>query len=119
MPTQTDKVTNMPANLYRHQTLFEAALNYSVSDIMERLDIGDADEIAHSVERALQACGCLHIPLDQNFKKVYLSDGKNMIADWKISPLACYLIVINCNPGNERVAKAQLYFAINTIARKS
>ena len=95
-----------------HQWLFETGLHYFVSEIMETLDIDDADEIERSLSRTFQVCDTLRISVSRNFKRVYRYDGHNMIADWKISSLACYLIVINSNPGNERVAKAQLYFAM-------
>jgi hypothetical protein len=98
---------------YTDQWLFEARLNYFVSDIMATLDIEDVNEIAASLNRAFQACGTLQLPFSRNFKKVYRSDGDKMLMDWKISPLACYLIVINCNPSYEHVAKAQLYFAMH------
>jgi hypothetical protein len=81
-----------------NQWLFEATLNYFVSEIMAKLDIDDVNEIAASLSRAFQACGTLQLSLDRNFKKVYRSDGDKINMDWKISPLACYLIVINCNP---------------------
>ncbi len=94
------------------QWFFEARLNYFVSEIMSTLEIEDVDEIATSLNRAFQACVTLQLSFKRNFKKVYRSDGDNMIMDWKISPLACYLVVINCCPTHERVAKAQLYFAM-------
>ncbi len=99
----------------KSEWLFEAKLNYLVSEVMNALHIEDADEMATSLKRAVLACGSLELPLHRNFKKVFRSDGENMIMDWKLSPLACYLIVINCNPGNEHVARAQLYFAFNRI----
>ena len=95
------------------QWYFEAKLNYFACDVMETLDIEDAEEIAVSLNRAFQACGTLNIPFNRNFKRVYRFDGESLIADWKISSLACYLIIINCNPSHESVAKAQLYFAMN------
>lgn len=95
--------------------LFEAKLNYLISEVMNALDIVDADEMAASLNRAVQACGSLNVPLHRNFKKVFRSDGKNIIMDWQLSPLACYLIVINCNPSNEHVAKAQMFFALDRI----
>lgn len=97
---------------------FEVRLNYFVSEIMDMLDIEDADEIVLSLYRAFQVCGTLQLPLHRNFKKVYRFDGENMIADWKISSLACYLLIINCNPINENVAKAQLYFAVKQATAK-
>jgi hypothetical protein len=97
---------------------FEPRLNYLASDVMKTLEIEDPNEMDSSINRAIQACEAMHISLKRNFKKVYCFDGRNLIDDWKISSLACYLIVINCNPGYERVAKAQLYFAMNRATRK-
>ena len=100
------------------QWYFETKLNYFASEVMETLEIEDDLEITTSLNRAVQACGTLNIPFNNNFKKVYRYDGENLIADWKISPLACYLIIINCNPSHESVAKAQLFFAMNQVAYK-
>lgn len=102
----------------KQQWFFEARLNYFASEVMDMLGIVDADETDLSLYRAFQVCGTLQLPVHRHFKRVYRSDGENLIADWKISPLACYLIVINCDPIHENVAKAQLYFAIHTAANK-
>lgn len=102
----------------RRYWFFEAKLNFYASEIMKSLDIEDADDIASSINRAFKACDTLQIPLNRNFKRVYCSDGKGVILDWKISALGCYLIIINCNPSHEGVAKAQLYFAMNQSLSK-
>jgi hypothetical protein len=93
--------------------LLNAKLNYLASDIMEMLAITDTDETALSIDRAFQACRMLHIPVSLNFHRVFCFDGKDLFIDWKISALACYLIVINSDPKYEGVAKAQLWFAMN------
>ncbi|MEO6001090.1 MAG: hypothetical protein ABIN89_29835 [Chitinophagaceae bacterium] len=98
--------------------LYEARLNYFAREIMRTLAIEDEDEISFSLNRAFRACAILNIPVHRNFKRVYCFDGKNLIADWKISVLACYLIVINCDPSHESAAKAQLYFAMNKATKK-
>lgn len=95
------------------QWFFETRLNFFASEIMETLDIEDANEMATALGRALQVCGSLHIPVNNNFKKVFRFNGRHLLTDWKISSLACYLIIINCDPANEQVAKAQLFFAMN------
>ena len=88
-------------------------LHYFVRDIMNNLNINNTQEIEIAVQRTLDACKILEISKSQNFKKIYRYDGANLHVDWKISALACYLIIINCNPANEFVAKAQLHFALN------
>jgi DNA-damage-inducible protein D len=113
-----DYLETVIAAQQREQSFFESKLNYFASDIMETLNIEDKEEIDLSLERALQVCSALNIPVHFNFKKVYRFDGENLISDWKISSLACYLLIINCSTVNEHVAKAQLYFAINNLAHK-
>ena len=87
-------------------------LSYFLSEIMESLEINDEFEISCSLKRAFLACRTINISISSNFKRVYRFDGTNLIIDWKISSLACYLILINCKPDRESVAKAQLFFAI-------
>ena len=97
--------------------LFEANMHHFISDIMTNLAIHDMNEIQQSLQRAFVVCGTLQLPISRNFKKVYRWDGESMVIDWKISPLACYLIVINSNPSHHRVAIAQLYYAVNRAAK--
>ena len=118
MLKQYDDLDTRLIEEYGKHIYSEARLNYFASEVMEILAIDDADEIATSLSRAFQACGTLHLSFNNNFKKVYRYDGENMIADWKISSLACYLIVINSNPANEHVARAQLYFATKVTTGK-
>ncbi|MEO8085981.1 MAG: hypothetical protein ABI763_04125 [Bacteroidota bacterium] len=100
------------------QRFFEAHLPYFANEIMETLAIADADEIALALKRTFEAFSILHIPVHHNFKRVFRYDGENLITDWMVSSLAHYLIIINCNPANERVAKAQLYFALTNPGHK-
>lgn len=100
----------MEENSHR-QNYIDSNLLFFVSDIMKFLNIADDAEINRSIDRAFHAYYALSIPIEINFKKVYLFDGENIISDWKISPLAVYLIIINCDPRNRNIAKAQLFFA--------
>lgn len=88
-------------------------LNFFVSDVMNSLKIENFQEIEIALNRTFSVCKSLRISKVQNFKKIYRFDGKNLHIDWKISSLACYLIIINCNPSNKFVARAQLHFALN------
>ncbi|MDZ4795700.1 MAG: hypothetical protein SGI83_15585 [Bacteroidota bacterium] len=116
MPKQNYQNKNWVEEKKKQHWFFDGRLTYFVSEIMDGLNIDSLDEIAIALNRAFQACEILQLPIYRNFKRVYRFDGENMIADWKISALACYLVIINCNPGNENVAKAQLYFAMNKVA---
>ena len=99
----------------QQQYFNQPRLVYFVSDVMAGLNIEDTNDMDASLCRALQVCSNLQIPFNQHFKKVFRSDGENTMVDWKISSFACYLIVINCNPSNGLVAKAQLHFAMKKM----
>jgi hypothetical protein len=92
--------------------LGEMDLLYYASDIMEKLGCEQEDEIDNAIQRVVQVCQSLNIPLKRNFKRIYRYDGNKMSTDWKLSSLASYLLMINGNPCNPNVAKAQLFFAV-------
>ncbi len=103
---------------YTNQWVVEPYLPYVASVIMETLNIRDDDEIALAFKRTFALCITLRIPINRNFKKIYCYNGETLIADWKVSSLAHYLITINCNPANEQVAKAQVYFAFSKSTKR-
>ena len=98
---------------YGYSRVDEVQLEHLASEVLESLEVADEAEIADSLSRAFLACQMLHIPVQRHFRRVFCFDGIQMIADWKMSSLACYLLVINCNPSHEAVAKAQLFYAMN------
>jgi DNA-damage-inducible protein D len=88
-------------------------LAYFLSDVLTNLNIQDAIEIEIAINRTFAACKVLKISKNLNFRKIYRFDGNNLHIDWEISKLACYLIIINSNPTNKLIAKAQLHFTLN------
>lgn len=90
-------------------------LRYYASDVIESLGLIEDKELQIAVNRALNICSSLHISIDENFRTIYRFNGNNLITDWKISTLACYLITINANPSNRKVAEAQLFFIIKNL----
>ncbi len=116
MTEQFNQAGNYVEPLHAPHWFFEAKLTYVLSEIMQELGIEDENDIAASLSRAFRACDTLQLPVSRNFRKVYRGEGHQMKTDWEISPVACYLIVINCNPTYESVARAQLYFALNRVA---
>ncbi len=87
-------------------------IRYYASDMMEYLGIKEEQEINSVVERALKACAAMDIPIEENFMCVYRSGGTGLIPDWKLSSLACYLVTINGDPANPKIARAQLFFVL-------
>jgi hypothetical protein len=80
------------------------------SELTDRLQISEK-AFDDALERAFNACVSLEIPIKSNFKSVYRSFEDCLITDWKLSSLACYLIIINADPANAAVARIQLLFA--------
>ncbi|MBA3705287.1 MAG: hypothetical protein H0W84_05140, partial [Bacteroidetes bacterium] len=72
------------------------------------------EEFESCILRTLRVCSSLNIPIDENFKQVYVSDKNELYIDLKLSALACYLLTVNGNTANPYVAKAQLFYAIKT-----
>ncbi len=94
-----------------HRKDVATRLIYYASEIEESMGFSD-DELEEALERAFQACSTMHISIDENFKAIFRMDKTHeMVPDWKLSSLACYLLIINANPSNPNVARVQLFFA--------
>lgn len=97
------------------QTHHRQRLTYYASDIMGRMGENIlAAGFTDTLFRTFKVCSALEIPINDNFKKIYRYDGQQMITDWKLSPLACYLLMLNGNPQNPSVAKVQLFAAFHS-----
>lgn len=107
-----DPLENYLNEFIRQNTV--AHLRYYASEVIESLGLYEEEELRTAVNRALNICSTLHIPINSNFRTIYRYNGNNLITDWKISELACYLIIINANPSNTKVAEAQLFFTIKS-----
>ncbi len=108
-----DSIEDILETRKREEWFYETRLNYLAREVVQCLDIENEEDITLSVNRAIQACSSLHISVEHNFRKIYRFNGEYLIPDWKLSALACYLIIINSNPVNKNIARAQLFFAIN------
>jgi DNA-damage-inducible protein D len=84
-------------------------LLYYASEIMERMGETSATDFDETLFRTMKVCTSLEISIADNFKKIYRYDGEKMVKDWRLSPLASYLLLLNGNPMNPSVAKAQMY----------
>ena len=81
------------------------------SELKKQFGFEQDEEFEQALERALKVCGSLAISVEDNFSSVYRFNSIGLIRDWKLSNLACYLIIVNANPENSNVARAQVYFA--------
>lgn len=83
------------------------------------LDYSQWRRFEETIERAKLACENAGNPVIEHFadvgKKVHLGSGaERIIADYKLSRYACYLIVQNGDPRKEVIALGQTYFAMKT-----
>lgn len=108
MRKQSEQLTGMPV-LFQEESPVIKYICYA-SELMEQLNASE-EELDVAVERAFKACASLNISIKQNFKSVFRTCEDHLVTDWKLSALACYLIVINADPANERVARMQVHFA--------
>lgn len=64
-----------------------------------------------AINKAMTTCNTLNIPIMDNFVQIkHLVDNRELV-DFKLSRMACYLVVMNADPKKPAVAKAQKYFA--------
>src|SRR5690606_32721222 len=77
------------------------------SELAAMLGYSDMEAIRKAVNRAMTVCMTLNIQVTENFVQVSSDLDKN---DFKLSRFACYLTVMNGDPRNPKVAKAQAYF---------
>ena len=86
-----------------------ARLRFYASELLLRLG-ADNDPYTRSeaVRRTMKVCHAAGIPLDRNFRQVYVCSETGPEPDWMLSPLACFLFLLNGDPDAPWVARAQL-----------
>ena len=109
-----DYLDEVLANQEIRQVRHHQRLLYYASDILTRMGDTSATDVDDTILRTMKICSALDIPIGDNFKKIYRYDGAKMTLDWRLSPLACYLLLLNGNPMNPSVAKVQLYAAFHS-----
>ncbi len=77
------------------------------SELAHMLGYGDLDATRKAINKAMTVCMTLNIPVIDNFQQIETAEDRH---DFKLSRFACYLTVMNGDPRNEKVARAQAYF---------
>lgn len=108
MRKQSEELTGIPV-LFQEEAPVIKYICYA-SELTEQLNATE-EELDAAIERAFKACASLNIPIKLNFKSVFRPCEDHLVTDWKLTALACYLIVINADPANQRVARMQVHFA--------
>jgi hypothetical protein len=88
--------------------LAESNLTYYASDLLEKHACHSTEELGQAVRRATEVCSCMHLPLQENIKVVFRSQGDQVMQDWLLSPMAYMLLMLNADSRNQLVAKLQV-----------
>lgn len=83
-------------------------LIYYASDLLQQRGCRSIQELRQAVRRATEVCKSMHLPLRENIKVVYRSQHGEVVQDWRLSPLAYMLMVINADAQNDLVARLQV-----------
>ena len=86
----------------------ERNLKFYASDLLEKHGCQSREELGQAVKRATEVCSCMHLPLQENIKTVYRAQNGQVIQDWRLSPMAYMLLVINSDARNQLVAHLQV-----------
>ena len=89
-------------------SLADHNLTYYASDLMHLTGCKSMDELGTALKRATEVCNCMHIPLRENFKVVFRPQDGELVQDWRLSPMAYMLMVLNADAHNDLVAHLQV-----------
>ena len=89
------------------EVLFDSDLHFLASELsIYGITSGPETEIA--IKRAMKICNSTHQNVRQHFKPVILCKDGTLQRDWKLSPLARKLVLLNANPSNPLVGRLQM-----------
>ncbi|MEF8746669.1 MAG: BRO family protein [Candidatus Accumulibacter propinquus] len=80
---------------------------WMASDLARALGYPDTEPLHKALNKALAVCMMLNINVLENFTSI----EQGRAPEYRLSRFACYLTVMNADPRNVRVAKAQVFFA--------
>ena len=100
-------------------SLADKNLNYYASDLMHLTGCESMDELGTALKRATEVCTCMHIPLRENFKVVFRPQNGELVQDWRLSPMAYMLMVLNADAHNNLVAHLQVELVKRILNQES
>lgn len=80
-------------------------------DLMRMLGYDSFSSFENAINKAIQACATLKIPILGNFTQIEREIEGKRARDYKLTRFACYLTAMNGDVKKPQVAKAQAYFA--------
>jgi hypothetical protein len=83
-------------------------LPYRISEFIFSQSRSEMEEWENAVDRAMRVCRTSGVPVEYNFKRIYLVTTRGIVKDWMLSALARRLVLINASPNNILAARLQL-----------
>lgn len=105
--TLEQTILNSPLEKFL-DSLADQNLTYYASDLLELTGCASMHELSLALKKATEVCNCMHLPLRENFKVVYRSREGEVLQDWRLSPMAYLLLIINSDVNSEVVAQMQV-----------
>lgn len=86
----------------------ERRLRFYATELQHTLELPELQQLEDALSRAMDVCRSQQLELAEHFKPIYRCEVSGVIKDWKLSPLAWCLVMINANPAHPEVARMQL-----------
>ena len=80
---------------------------YYASELLNRLMQSEDFNFNASIRKAIAILRLTGIPVQQHFSCIYRSASQGMQRDWKLSELACSLVIISAEPENQKIEEIQ------------
>ena len=92
------------------QSVFERRHRYYASELLRKLVHKRDFQIEPAIRKAITICKLTGIPVQDHFRAVYRCDASGLSRDWKLSELACSLIIVSYDPVDEEVKRIRESF---------
>jgi hypothetical protein len=70
-------------------------LRYYASELTSECPMDSHQQYGEYLKKAMAICQLSHLPVSEHFKPVCRERNRTVIKDWKLSELACSIILIN------------------------
>ena len=94
----------------RMYSFLQKPLVHLASELMDELGYHTNGDFELALARTFDVCCSLRIHIPSHFRKVYVYDEHGLHTDWQLTEFGSYLLLVNGNSRNARVAISQLYF---------
>jgi hypothetical protein len=99
-----------PAIEFFLRRLSDMRYRYYASDLLKSYLHAQKGSIEESIRRAIAIMRLTGIPVQEHFQRIYRSDTQGITGDWRLSELACCLIILSFDESNQSAYQIQQSF---------